>query len=81
MANNSKFIHNEAVVWDSGCGYEIGYFLGKGNQYNTYLIDLRTGLIYEPTSFPKYEIHKYTDELIDKLKQQYGYEKRFSKIF
>ena len=75
------FLFNEKVVWDSHFGYEIGYFLGEGNQYHTYLIDIRTGLIQEPSSYPKQEIHKYTNELIDKLTVKYGYEKRFSEVF
>lgn len=75
------FSFNEKVIWDSHFGYEIGYFLGEGNQYHTYLIDVRTGLIHEPTCYSKSEIHKYTNELIDKLTLKYGYEKRFSDIF
>ena len=75
------FSFNEKVVWDSHFGYEIGYFLGEGNQYHTYLIDIRTGLIHEPCSHSKSEIHKYTNELIDKLTAKYGYEKRFSEVF
>lgn len=75
------FSFYEKVVWDSHFGYEIGYFLGEGNQYHTYLIDVRTGLIHEPCSHSKSEIHKYTNELIDKLTAKYGYEKRFSEVF
>lgn len=75
------FSFNEKVVWDSHFGYEIGYFLGEGYQYHTYLIDVRSGLIHEPCSYSKSEIHKYTNELIDKLTAKYGYEKRFSDIF
>jgi hypothetical protein len=75
------FSFNEKIVLDSHFGYEIGYFLGEGNQYHTYLIDVRTGLINEPCSHSKSEIHKYTNELIDKLTVKYGYEKRFSDTF
>lgn len=83
-ANNvlaAAFSFNEAVVWDSHFGYEIGYFLGEGHVYETYLIDVRTGVVHEPTCYPKLEIHKYTNELIDKLTKKYGYEKRFSDVF
>ena len=72
-----EFSFNEKVVWDSNFGYEIGYFLDEGNQYHTYLIDMKTGLIHEPCSHSKSEIHKYSEELIDKLSKKYGYEKRF----
>lgn len=77
----TDFQFNERVVWDSNFGYEIGYFLGEGNSYETYLIDVVTGLFHEPCSYPKYEIHKYTNELINKLTEKYGYEKRFSDVF
>lgn len=83
-ANNvlaAAFSFNERVVWDSHFGYEIGYFLGKGHVYETYLIDVRTGVVHEPTCYPKSEIHKYTNELINKLTKKYGYEKRFSDVF
>ncbi len=75
------FDFNERVVWDSGFGYEIGHFLGKGNSYDTWLIDVRTGLIVEPCSHLKSEVFKYTNELINKLTAKYGYEKRFSELF
>ncbi len=77
----NKFDFNERVVRDSGFGYDIGYFLGEGNSYDTNMIDLVTGLSYEPISVPKSEIFKYTTELIDKLIKKYGYEKRFSELF
>jgi hypothetical protein len=83
-ANNvlaAAFSFNEMVVWDSHFGYEIGYFLGEGHVYETYLIDVRTGIVHEPTCYSKSEIHKYTNELIDKLTKKYGYEKRFSDVF
>ncbi len=83
-ANNvlaDAFSFNEAVVWDSNFGYEIGYFLGEGYVYETYLIDVRTGIVHEPTCYSKSEIHKYSDELITKLTKKYGYEKRFSDVF
>ena len=77
----TAFSFNEEVVYDSHLGYEIGYFLGEGHVYETYLIDVRSGLVHEPTCCPKSEIHKYTNELIDKLTKKYGYEKRFSDVF
>jgi hypothetical protein len=75
------FEFNERVVWDSGFGYEIGHFLGEGTHYETWLIDVRTGLIVEPCSHSKSEVFKYTTELINKLTAKYGYEKRFSELF
>lgn len=80
-ATEEKFTLNERVVWDSHFGYEIGYFLGEGNSYNTYLVDIRTGIVREPNSYSKNEVHKYTDELITELTKKYKVEKRFSDIF
>jgi hypothetical protein len=71
------FSFNERVIWHSHFGYELGYFLGEGNQYNTYLIDKITGLIHEPCSHSKSEIHKYSEKLIAEFKNKYGYEKKF----
>ena len=74
-ANNvlaTAFSFNEEVVWDSHFGYEIGYFLGEGHVYETYLIDVRTGVVHEPTCYPKSEIQKYSNELIDKITKKYG---------
>lgn len=75
------FDFNERVVWDSGFGYEIGYFLGEGTSYDTWLIDVRTGSIVGTCSHSKSEVFKYTTELINKLTAKYGYEKRFSELF
>ena len=74
---NLPFEFNEKVVWDSHFGYEIGLFLGEGNSYNTWLIDVKTGLVHEPCSHSKNEVYKYSEELIDRLYEKYGYEKRF----
>lgn len=76
-SSKQEFEIDEKVVWDSHFGYEIGCFLGEGNSYNTYLIDVKSGLIQEPCSHSKDEIHRYSNELIDKMFKKYGYEKRF----
>lgn len=75
------FSPNERVIWDSHFGYEIGYFLGEGHVYETWLINVITGIFPQPTCHPKSEVYKYTNELVDKLTEKYGYEKRFSKTF
>ena len=49
--------------------------------FNTYLIDVCTGVITGPCSHSKNEIHKYSDELIDSLTKKYKHEKRFSETF
>lgn len=71
------FKKGDKVIWDSNFGYDIGLFIGEGNQYYTYLIDVKSGLIQEECSYYKYEIYPYSEELIKKLAKKYGYEKRF----
>lgn len=78
---SSKFAKGDRVIWDSGFGYEIGYFIGEGNQYETWLIELSTGLVSEPCSYRKSEVFKYSSELVNRLTNEYGYEKRFSELF
>lgn len=76
--SSSIFSLGDRIVWDSHFGYEIGYFLGEGVVFNSYLVDVKTGKIQERCSYSKEEIHKYSNELIDTLSQKYGYEKRFN---
>lgn len=65
----------DKIIWDSNFGYEIGIFLGWGNQYNTYLVNLTTGIILGEVSHSIDEIKLYSDELKDKLNKKYGYGK------
>ncbi len=76
------FEYNERIIWDSHFGYEIGFFIGEGNSYNTWLVELRSGrIVGEEVSHSKDEIHPYSEELLEKLTKKYGYEKRFSETF
>lgn len=75
--NTVVFQINERVIWNSSFGYEIGYFLGEGNQYHTYLIDEKSGLYPQLCSHSIDQIFKYSDEMVDVLTTTYGYEKRF----
>ena len=77
----TAFVKGDRVIWDSHFGYEIGYFIGEGNQYNTWLIDISTGICTGKCSHSKNEIHKYSDVLINELTEKYKYEKRFSDVF
>ena len=47
----------DKVIWDSHFGYEIGYFVGEGNQYHTYLVDMISGKYPNKVSLSKDEIH------------------------
>jgi len=72
-----EFSFNEQIIWDSHFGYEIGYFMGEGALYDTYAVQLVTGVVPETNCFSKTEIHKYSEELVAELNQKYGYAKRF----
>lgn len=72
---------NDRIIWDSGHGYEIGYFKGEGVIYDSFLVDLVTGIAQGLCSFSKSEIKPYSNELISELTKKYGYEKKFSEIF
>lgn len=72
----ASFIADEQIIWDSHFGYEVGYFKGEGALYETYAVQLETGVVQDTCCYPKTEIHKYTDEKISELTAKYGYEKR-----
>jgi hypothetical protein len=76
-----EFKKNDKIIWDSHFGYEIGYFIGEGVMYNTFEVDLITGVVHGSVSHSKSEIHPYSEELVEKLTNKYGYEKTFSKTF
>ena len=76
-----EFKANDRVIWNSGFGYEIGYFRGEGRSMGTYLIDTRTGIVIGENSYRKREIEPYSKERVKQLTNIYGYEKSFSEIF
>jgi hypothetical protein len=72
----------ERVIWDDDNRYEIGYFRGVGNSINEYAVKFMSGICAnQQFSLPKEQIYPYSDELIDEISVQYGYEKKFSKVF
>lgn len=76
------FRPNDRIVWDSGHGYEIGYFLSdNGVMYNTYLVDIITGICQGEVSHSISQIKPYSKELIKDLTAKYGYEKDWSEVF
>lgn len=72
---------NERVIWNSGFGYEIGYFIGAGTSMGTYEINTRTGVITGENSYPIGQIEPYSEKRIEELVKEYGYEKSFSETF
>ena len=74
--------NGDKIIWDSGFGYEIGYYRAdEGVMYGTCLVDLRTGIAIGEVSMSKIEIHPYTIEKIAELTAKYKYEKTFSETF
>jgi len=71
--HNPEIKVGDKIIWDSQFGYEIGIFLGNGNQYNTYLVNLTTGIVQGEVSHSINEIKLFSIELIDKLNKKYNY--------
>jgi hypothetical protein len=69
------FTIDEPIIWDSHFGYDVGYFKGEGALFETYAIQLETGVVQDTCCYPKTEIHKYSPEKISELAQKYGYKK------
>jgi len=76
-----KFKQNQRIIYDSGFGYEIGYFQGEGLLLGTYQVDICTGVSVGLISHSKKDIINYSDDVITALSSKYGYEKRFSDVF
>lgn len=66
------FAHKQQIIWDSGNGYEIGYFHGLGNQTDTWLVDICSGSNRGLVSFSKREIRAYSKSLAERLSIHYG---------
>ena len=71
------------IIWDSNFGYELGYFIKKSdeNMYNTFLVDIRTGIITGKCMHYKNEILLYNSDNLELMKKKYNYIKKFSKEF
>lgn len=78
IGKKPKFKTGEKIIWDSGFGYDIGYYVGeKEDGIN---VDLFSGHQGECT-FYESEIFPYSKILVKKLTKKYGYQKMFSEKF
>jgi hypothetical protein len=70
----------DRIIWDSGFGYEIGYFIEDSDHvmYHSYRVNLISGLIIGKSLRNKDEVYKYTDVQVEKLYEKYGYIKEFT---
>lgn len=74
--------NGDKIIWDSYFGYDIGYFVEESDtQHDAYRCDMRTGVVIGLNTYPKSQVHPYTDEKLAEMKKKYGYTKEFSKIF
>jgi hypothetical protein len=72
-------VKGNKIIWDSGFGYDIGYFIENSEKimYNSYKIELVTGVIQEETIRSKDEIIPYNIENKIKMIKKYKYDKVF----
>ena len=63
------------IIWDSGKGYEIGYFVKASDEIcaNTFIVNLITGNQTGMALRNRNEIHWYSDETIDLMYKKYRY--------
>ena len=74
----------DRIIFDSGSGYEIGYFEEIPNILNTseVVIEFRSGTVHGRKGIVwKTEVKPYSKELVKELTAKYGYEKAFSEVF
>lgn len=73
----------DRIIWDSGFGYEIGYFIedSERKMYNSCTIDLLTGVVQGESLRSKDEVLPYTKENQEKMVSKYKYNKAFSNVF
>lgn len=69
----------DKIIWDSGWGYEIGYFIEEtiGDtcfMHNPYKVNLITGVVIGETLKPRREVIPYTEEISNRMLKTYGYE-------
>lgn len=71
-----KFRPAERIIYDSGFGYEIGYFV----EYvaNHVIVDLISGSVMGDCCFSESDIHHYTEEKFAEVVKKYKYEKSFN---
>ncbi len=73
---NIKMKAGDKILWNSGYGYDIGYYKDdKGLLNTTCLIHLNSGPKQGDLIVKKQEVILYSDENKSRLKKLYGYDK------
>lgn len=74
MKKGDNMKKGDKIIWDSGFGYEIGYFIKNSdyNMYNTYRVNFISGNIRGISMRSKDKIFKYTSLKISEMKNKYN---------
>lgn len=69
----------DKIIWDSGFGYEVGFFIEDADKlhYDTYRIDLVTGVAQGDSTRPKREVLPHSPEKVAKMEAKYNYRREF----
>ena len=67
-----QFKNGDPVIWDSGFGYELGFYIEEGDfMFNSYIIDIKTGNRKGNTMISKDDIRKWSQSLVEELSATY----------
>lgn len=74
-----KFNKGDKIIWDSFFGYELGYFICESDKtmYNSYKLDLKTGIVQGEALRSKQEVKPFNEETIKEMVKKYRIEKTF----
>jgi len=73
-------IKGDKIIWDSGFGWEVGFYIRDSDDtiYNTHEVLLVTGVVNGSIMHPRDEIKPYTKELAKEMKKKYKYNRTFN---
>lgn len=76
-----EFKKGDKIIWDSRFGYDLGYFIGDTNEnmYNTFGVDLVTGIVGGKLFVYESEVLPYNEDTIKEMSKKYGHTKQFKK--
>lgn len=69
-----EFKKGDKIIWDSHFGYEIGYFIedSHNQMYDSYKVDLITGICQGEGLRPASEIKPFNEETIKEMSEKYN---------
>ena len=73
--NYSSIISNDdKIIWDSGFGYELGYFKNNNSKCKVYIT---TGIVQGELSVDRSEVYAYNNATIKLMQEKYNSKKDF----